>query len=329
MVCFFHMACGNPDLLPSGNILKKICSGGWSGVEVFFVISGFVIPFAMYRKNYTLSNFPIFLKKRIIRIEPPYLLSIGLVLLLNFISTLSPYYRGLPFTIDWANLLGHLAYLNVFTGRPFLNPVYWTLAIEFQYYILIALVFGLIVSKAWPYRVLFFMGFMASSFIPLPPNAFILGYSPFFMAGILLFQYVCKVISIREFSLLTCATLVLSVYRQDLFTGFLVAATLLTITYVNEVPAFLRYLGLVSYSLYLIHVPVGGRIINLAESRTHNLFLRECAVLLAFGVCILFSGLFYKYVEKTFKKWSGAIRYDKDRSLIEKPGLSINRSVNK
>src|ERR1700712_4724969 len=73
MVCFFHLSCGNPEFLSDNNLLKRIGSIGWSGVEIFFVISGFVIPYAMYKKQYNINNFFSFLRKRIIRIEPPYL----------------------------------------------------------------------------------------------------------------------------------------------------------------------------------------------------------------------------------------------------------------
>ncbi|MEO7214811.1 hypothetical protein [Mucilaginibacter sp.] len=45
------------------------------------------------------------------------------------------------------SLLSHLAYLNNFTGAPYINPVYWTLGIEFQFYLFVALAFPVIVSK--------------------------------------------------------------------------------------------------------------------------------------------------------------------------------------
>ena len=53
-------------------------SYGYLGVEVFFVISGFVIPFSMWKSyvNYTFDDFLSFMKRRILRIEIPYLVSI-------------------------------------------------------------------------------------------------------------------------------------------------------------------------------------------------------------------------------------------------------------
>ena len=87
-VCYFHFTHGNPDFLSPGNFLYISGRYGFLGVDVFFVISGFVIPYAMYRGNYHLRDFGRFLTKRVVRIEPPYLISILLVLALNWISTL-------------------------------------------------------------------------------------------------------------------------------------------------------------------------------------------------------------------------------------------------
>src|ERR1700751_2787177 len=58
--------------LPEG-WLKQSGSFGWLGVEVFFVISGFILPWALYGADYRLSHFPRFLAKQILRLAPPYL----------------------------------------------------------------------------------------------------------------------------------------------------------------------------------------------------------------------------------------------------------------
>ena len=55
---------------------------GWAGVEVFFVISGFIIPFTLWQSGYRLKNYARFILKRIIRLDPPYLLSILLAIAL-------------------------------------------------------------------------------------------------------------------------------------------------------------------------------------------------------------------------------------------------------
>lgn len=310
MVCFFHLACGNKNFLPEGNLMGSLGSIGWAGVEIFFVISGFVIPYAMFVKRYSPSSIGTFLKKRIIRIEPPYLISIVLVVCLAYISTLVPGYRGAPFNIDWRNLLGHVAYLNVFTGDTWLNPVYWTLAIEFQYYLLIALAYQLITHEKAIFRYLFFVSFMVLSFCAWPPNSILFSYAAFFISGILFFQYITGIIAAREFFVLVgLANLVLGYQQQSIWLSLLIIATLLAINFIDRVPKVFRFLGLISYSLYLIHVPVGGRIINLCEARIQHVHIRELVVLISFVFCIGASYLFYRFVELYFKRLSAAISY--------------------
>ena len=65
-VTFFH-------LTGSSGLSEKIAecgSNGWIGVQIFFVISGFVLPFSINKVGYKITDIWIFLLKRIIRIYP-------------------------------------------------------------------------------------------------------------------------------------------------------------------------------------------------------------------------------------------------------------------
>ncbi|HEY0172641.1 MAG TPA: acyltransferase family protein, partial [Pyrinomonadaceae bacterium] len=111
-VCWFHLTNGNPNFLSDG-LLKASGAHGWLGVEAFFVISGFVIPYSLYRTGYRLNDYPRFLYKRIVRLDPPYLLSIALILLVGYLATLAPGFNGVPFQPSAKQILLHLGYLNV------------------------------------------------------------------------------------------------------------------------------------------------------------------------------------------------------------------------
>src|SRR6266851_6024651 len=55
---------------------------GWLGVQMFFVISGFIIPYSLHRSQYKTQYFPRFLLLWLVHLEPPYLVSVALVRIL-------------------------------------------------------------------------------------------------------------------------------------------------------------------------------------------------------------------------------------------------------
>jgi peptidoglycan/LPS O-acetylase OafA/YrhL len=109
------------------------------GVELFFVISGFILAIPFMRYYLALSEKKPKLRtyyfRRLTRLEPPYFIAvIGLYLLQIFIF-------GSKYSNDTltASLFASLFYVHnlVFPGEfPFINFVFWSLEIEVQYYIL-------------------------------------------------------------------------------------------------------------------------------------------------------------------------------------------------
>ena len=151
------------------------------GVTIFFVISGFIVPYSMMRGGYTIAAWPTFMVKRLVRLEPPYLASILLILALGAFDAV----RGFP--PDWTamQIAGHLGYANAFLGLPWLNAPYWSLAVEFQFYILMGLALPVLMRAGTPARRL--AGLALASCLPLlltgRSNATILPYLPVFAAG--------------------------------------------------------------------------------------------------------------------------------------------------
>src|SRR3974390_3244319 len=136
---------------------------GYLGVHIFFVISGFVIPWSLYRSGYVLRDYPRFLLKRNVRLYPPYLASIAVtVLATNLIMV--PMFHMPRLTVTAQSLLLHFAYLNDLTHVPWINVVYWTLAIEFQWYLLVGLMFPLLVTGSKPARFAGLAGMMVAYF---------------------------------------------------------------------------------------------------------------------------------------------------------------------
>lgn len=101
------------------------------GVAVFFLISGFVIPFSL-QKHSTGG----FLLARALRIYPTYITCLAISLLA---VTLSAHYWHTPFTLDWQRVgVNALLVHNLFNLTSY-DAVNWTLAIELKFYLLAAM----------------------------------------------------------------------------------------------------------------------------------------------------------------------------------------------
>ena len=117
---------------------------GWIGVQIFFVISGFVIAYALREVWMTPSYFRSFAAQRSLRLGPPYWCTIVFVIALQMLATAmmtvkDPLLEHLP---SWPQLLLHTVYLQNIFGYSNISVGFWTLCIEMQFYLLFALMLG-------------------------------------------------------------------------------------------------------------------------------------------------------------------------------------------
>jgi peptidoglycan/LPS O-acetylase OafA/YrhL len=309
-VCLYHFTNGLPDFISDDNALKIIGRYGHLGVQLFFIISGFIIPFSLYKGNYKLNNICTFFSKRILRIEPPYFISIALALLLKYLSTFATLYKGPEFHLDVRNLLCHIGYMCDIFKEDWINPVYWTLAIEFQFYILIAFCYTHIVATKNNY--LFYVGILLLN-IPaitsLTNKAYIFHYMPYFTLGIVYFRVILNNIKPINFYMLSSLLLLAILLTDGLPQMMISLITLLTIVFVKKSTTPFTFLGNISFSLYLIHTLIGSRIINLSVNFTQNQGSRIAIIFLALFLSIICAYIFYLLVEKPFMKLSHRITY--------------------
>ena len=304
-VCWFHLTNGNPAFLPDG-LLKLSGAYGWLGVEIFFVISGFVIPYALFHAKYEIRSFGRFVAKRIIRLDPPYAVAIGIIILLGYVSAWVPGFKGEAFQFSAVQLLLHFGYINVFFGYPWLNVVFWTLAIEFQYYLLIGLLFPICAgrSKKSVLCLGIFLGVLA---VVIPHRAFIFPYLFLFLAGITTFQYKINIWGRTAYLFLLTVVGVGTYYTLGTPAAVVSTVTALAIAFVQIQSRVLGFLGDISYSLYLLHVPIGGKVINLSLRYAYDLEGKVLALIVAAGCSIAAAYLLYRFVEKPSREWSSAI----------------------
>ncbi len=297
---------------PDTNILKIISSKGYMGVQIFFIISGYIVPYSMYKNEYNIKKIGVFFAKRMVRIEPPYIASIVLIFLFAWLSAWSPWSNSsMTYKPDWWNILGHLGYLNAFTKQPWLSPVYWTLALEFMFYIILALFFPLFTNTRKIILMASFYVFLSLSFSHNYLPYYLLGHhTVFFMLGISLFLYHVKKINLVEYLVLTTSCFAVCLYIFIPLLALVALASLLFIQYVTRIPKILWGLGAISYSLYLTHAITALRFEALFARLIPGLSIGFKFIFGLLG-CIAFAAIFYYIIERPFQKISKNIGYKK------------------
>ena len=319
-VAFFHFVHGGR-VVPEGSWLYSASAHGWLGVEVFFVISGFILPYTMARGGYRLSGAWTFVKKRVVRLDPPYLVAIALALLLWWVSGFVPGFGGEPFRWEPLRLALHLGYLNAFTDLPWYNPAFWTLAIEFQFYLALAVGFPLLLHRSGLVRLAVLAAMCGLAFVQ-PDSRFVLHYLGLFALGAASAHYLLGLLTRGGYLVLTAALAVATGLALGPVVAGVGVVTALVIVFVR-IPEWkpVAWLGAVSYSLYLLHIPIGGRVVNLAARFTgESAPLQAAAILAALGASLVAAHLLYRTVELPSQRLSSSIRYaGKERPVNERP----------
>jgi peptidoglycan/LPS O-acetylase OafA/YrhL len=134
MVFWFHLCQSNQELqqiLP--DVILRTASIGQTGVDLFFVLSGFLITRILLATRDHSARFRSFFARRSLRIFPLYFLflAVGLLLPASWVSEtggseLSPFWM-------WCYLSN---IPPTFWDRPVLFPHLWSLAVEEQFYLI-------------------------------------------------------------------------------------------------------------------------------------------------------------------------------------------------
>jgi peptidoglycan/LPS O-acetylase OafA/YrhL len=264
MVMIHHFTYANPKvaaLFPAFTGLFRYSS---LGVWMFFVISGFVIPYAMHSMNYRISDdaWP-FLLRRIVRLEPAYIASVFVAFALSFIATRTPGYGGPPVP-SLSSFLLQFLYLCQWFDVPWLIDPAWSLAIEFQFYLFMLMAAPLLLSRSMPVKIFFFAGAFATSLL-VPDKRALFHYLPCFAIGFAVFLFYVKRIGLLTLLALcvVCSALTALESGFPIAVAAAISAALIFIPIHRPVAVF-SFLGTISYSLYLVHTLVGVRIVNLA-----------------------------------------------------------------
>jgi len=346
MVISFHYI--NNQLVNAGSrlgqILYKLTSFGWVGVDLFFVLSGFLIGTILMRNRGSKNYFSTFYLRRVVRIIPNYYLLIAVFVIINFIPVFASDYflagdRVIPV---WAYLLMvhniFIAHLQNF-GTTSVS-VTWSIGVEEQFYIVFPLLVFLLKEKWLP--LILGAAIIIAPLIRMqydnwiPPyvllpcrmdsiafGAMIAYVNHFYSLSAVVKKYLVPIVAVLVLDALICGYLFiryadLGVMRNTLFAIIFSGMVVFALVYKNSVyGAILRYkklvwIGVISYSLYLFHSIILGMCKAIAGSiGSNNLetWKGGAVSIAALGLSIGFSWLVYKKLETPFVSFGKRFKY--------------------
>jgi peptidoglycan/LPS O-acetylase OafA/YrhL len=305
---------------------------GWIGVQIFFVLSGFVIAYSA--EGRTAFDFG---KNRILRLYPAAWICAtitAVTLLLLRLQTPSELLR------PW------LASITLFPERPWIDPVYWTLGIEMSFY---AIIFLLLACRAFHLleRIAIGIGVMSSLFWILGAlfaDHFVREHFPSRLLGLVLVKHGCffaigaitYVISRRGLSPLRIVAMLTFVAAGLIQVGYTTASEsqeianrglaivpqfvlLLSILLIfvsircpsnrdSRFARWMRVVGLATYPLYLFHQIVGAAVMRIVALHGGT---RWSALAIAVSLCVggslLIANLLEPPIRNRLRKWLDAV----------------------
>lgn len=294
-ICFYHFVWSTVDYIKN-EWVRTIFYYAQYGVPLFFVISAIVLPLSMFKHNYQFSHLKTFMLKRLIRLEPPYFVSLILATIyLIFQSCRHNEISGL--NLD--NFLLHLGYLIPFVeGQDWINPIYWSLAVEFQYYIFLSIAFLALRHSQITWRLLAYSIMLAACHLS-DNKAFLFRWLPLFLMGILYVTHRQKVIQVFEYFIVSLLSLIGVYYLLGIENALVAVFTLLLVHFFPHYnPRITNWIGKLSYSLYLLHLTIGQPLVNFLSHHYRLPYQKVVVLLTGYLISLFAAWLLHKYVEK-------------------------------
>jgi peptidoglycan/LPS O-acetylase OafA/YrhL len=316
-VCFFHCAL----ICPGGTQLLRYLKYGGTGVDLFFMISGFVI-FMSLNSSQKLKDFWFL---RFVRLFPVYWIAIVITIALL-------YFGHAECSMSWNYIIGNIFMIYpVVKANPWLDPC-WTLYVELTFYFFI----GLIAFCKWLDKIelLIWIGLLTVTVINgvyiLTGNCYaayirffiitrevipLISYFGFFAGGILYYRvYTLGWSANRVILLILCFLFTLLIHSVSGRLNLLFSAperllcevffNILFIAVIKNKAGFLKmkwllFAGTISYALYLIHASVGQDL----SIYLYPYINKFAALLIGLTAAIILSALITFFLEKPVQRW--------------------------
>lgn len=275
-------------------LLAPIAKYGYLGVELFFMISGFVILMTASR-----GGLRSFFASRVARLYPAF----WVCCTITFVTLLAVEMSG--FSASFPQYMVNLTMLSGFVGVESIDGVYWSLFVEIKFYVLIALLLALgRIHQIDAFLAIWLVASFAMVVIPAGALARVLltDYSAYFIAGSVFYLIWSRGFSTR-YGWMLAGSWLLAVWsstarlpelESKFVTEFSIVTTVLIVTTLFVVMALVAFrvtgflgkrrwmiLGALTYPLYLLHQNIGYIIFNLGYPHIN------AHVLLAGTICLM------------------------------------------
>ena len=317
-VVVFHFTLGQKALNGFFNL-------GCTGVELFFMISGFVI-FLTIEKT---TSYKKFLWSRFARLYPAYWVCVTLTTLAIIIwSAIVKTPVTFPGIKDYlANLTMFQYYFNIKN----IDGVYWTLIIELLFYLFILIIY--LLKKTLKIEIIgFFITLICLAYgtviKTMAPNIYnhlgeylpILSYFPLFISGIVFYKIkFYKINALRVLLLALCFITQILLFESTGKIVFISQTQYTIIVAVFFVVFFLYcfdhlqfiinrgtlFIGKISYSLYLIHDYISSYLLipMLTHSRVFHLNYWIAVLIFVTPLVLILAALINKFIEVPAMKY--------------------------
>lgn len=296
---FFHR--GNTYL--DFSFLRSIFHYGYLGVDLFFIISGFVV--ALSAEGRTCKDFVV---SRMTRLYPMLWVSVSLTSLTFIVASF--FVKDVHITL--AQYVANMTLVPSLFHLPLVDDSYWSLAVELKFYAFIGLLvlFGLFRYIKEIALALSFVLFTLAFFYNLAPN-----YISYFLAGILFYSVYRKgfswISSVALFLLMSVSVKYATSFAPDLalsyhfpfsstvigvyiiiFYGmfFAISTNVLSL----QTRKLYTILGAITYPVYLLHQEIGRVLFKVLEMKALPSWLAFTVISILIGVLAYSLHIFYE-----------------------------------
>ena len=290
------------------------------GVDIFFLISGFVIPLSL--ENTTRRDFVI---KRFFRIYPTYFIGFSFIILMVALSSL--FFKN-PFPYSLYEIIIHsFVGLRDILDTKNIDLVIWTLELELKFYLLCLILFPLFQKKS---TIIFIVPFIL--FIILLTINLIYSWNTSYPIPLLIYMFIGTVFYYNlknKISIFYMMSLILSLLTLYIYIFYLLALPIIGFEYVKIISvsgiyalmifylsyifrdkfrynSIIAFISSISYPFYIIHSISGYIIIFILVKQGIN-------PIIAITIAIIFLSsiayLIHKFIEEPSIRFAKKLVY--------------------